>query len=104
MHEKRRRGRDSREFPQFIFISDNAAYPLIILKPDMEIDCIGLYCPEPIFRTRTALDELEKGQILKVISDDPSAEEDIKRLVKRLNHELLEITRNGEEVTIYIRK
>jgi TusA-related sulfurtransferase len=74
------------------------------MKPDKEIDCIGLFCPEPIFRTRTAIDELEKGQILKVVADDPAAEEDIKRLAKRLGHEILKITHDGDEVTIIIRK
>jgi tRNA 2-thiouridine synthesizing protein A len=77
---------------------------LIPLNPDKEVDCIGLFCPEPIFRTRTALDEMEKGQILKVTADDPAAEEDIKRLAKRLGHEVLEITNDGDEVTLYIKK
>ena len=47
---------------------------------------------------------LEKGQILKVTADDPAAEEDLKRLAKRLGHEVLEITHDGDEVTIVIRK
>ena len=72
--------------------------------PDKEIDCIGLYCPEPIFRVRTAMDELEKGQVLKVTADDPAAEEDLKPLSKRLDHEVLEITHDGDEVTLVIRK
>jgi tRNA 2-thiouridine synthesizing protein A len=77
---------------------------LIPLNPNKEIDCIGLFCPEPIFRTRTALDEMEKGQILKVTADDPAAEEDIKRLAKRLGNEVLEIVNDGDEVTLYIKK
>ena len=72
--------------------------------PDKEIDCIGLYGPEPIFRVRTAMDELEKGQVLKVTADDPAAEEDLKRLSKRLGHVVLEITHDGDEVTLVIRK
>ena len=72
--------------------------------PDKEIDCIGLYCPEPIFRVRTAMDELEKGQVLKVTADDPAAEEDLKRLAKRLGHEVMKITHDGDEVTLVIRK
>lgn len=77
---------------------------LIKLVPNKEIDCVGLYCPEPIFRTRTTLDEMEKGEILKVTADDPAAEEDLKRLAKRLGHEVLEITHDGDEVTLYIKK
>ncbi len=72
--------------------------------PDKEIDCLGLYCPEPIFRVRIALDELEKGQVLKVTADDPAAEEDLKRLAKRLGHKVLEITHDGDEVILVIRK
>jgi TusA-related sulfurtransferase len=74
------------------------------LKIDKEVDCLGLFCPEPIFRTRIALDELEKGQILKVTADDPAAEEDLNRLAKRLGHEVLDTTHDGDEVTLYIKK
>ena len=77
---------------------------MILLESDKEIDCIGIFCPEPIFRTRRALDELEKGQVLKVTADDPAAEEDLKRLAKRLEFEVLEITHDGDEVTFYIKK
>jgi TusA-related sulfurtransferase len=71
---------------------------------DKEIDCIGLYCPEPIFRTRTALDMMETGQVLKVMADDPAAEEDLTRLAKRLGHEIIKITYDGDEVTLLIKK
>lgn len=74
------------------------------VTPDKEIDCLGLYCPEPIFRTRTALDDMEKGQILSVTADDPAAEPDLTRLAKRLGHEVVEVTHDGDEVTIVIKK
>jgi len=74
------------------------------MKPDVELDCTGLFCPEPIFRTRVALDGMEKGQVLEVTADDPAAEEDLKRLAKRLGHEVLEVRKDGDEVTLLIRK
>ena len=73
------------------------------MKPDKKLDCIGLYCPEPIFRTRMALDELEKGQTLEVRADDPAAEEDLKRLAERLGYEILSITNEENEVIILIK-
>lgn len=76
----------------------------MIEKPDKELDCIGLYCPEPVFRTRLALDELEAGQTLEVTADDPAAEEDLKRLANRLGHEVLELKVEDDEVKILIRK
>ena len=73
-------------------------------KPDKALDCLGLYCPEPVFRTRLALDELESGQTLEVTADDPAAEEDLKRLANRLGHEVLELKVEDDEVKILIRK
>lgn len=73
-------------------------------EPNKFLDCLGLYCPEPVFRTRLALDELEEGQVLEVIADDPAAEEDIKRLVKRLGHEILEFDSDDDQVRFVIKK
>jgi TusA-related sulfurtransferase len=73
-------------------------------NPDKELGCIGLYCPEPVFRTRLALDELEAGQTLEVTADDPAAEEDLKRLAKRLGHEVLDLRVEDDEIIILIRK
>ena len=74
------------------------------INPDKTLDCTGLYCPEPVFRTRMSLDELEVGQTLKVTADDPAAEEDIKRLVKRLGHEILSLESDGDQVEFIIKK
>ncbi len=74
------------------------------MEPDKVLDCIGLYCPEPIFRTRLALDEMKVGELLEVTADDPAAEEDIKRLVNRLGHELINLDSEGGQVRLLIRK
>ena len=74
------------------------------VTPDKILDCLGLYCPEPVFRTRLAIDELKMGQILEVTADDPAAEEDIKRLVKRLGHEIISLESDDDEVKFLIKK
>ena len=68
------------------------------------LDCVGLYCPEPVFRTRLELDKLDIGDILEVYADDPASEEDIKSLIKRLGHVLLEITKEDAVFRFLIRK
>jgi tRNA 2-thiouridine synthesizing protein A len=73
-------------------------------KPDRELDCLGLYCPEPVFRTRQEIDKLAADQVLEVIADDPAAEEDIKRLVKRLGHQLLELRKDKDQFHFLIKK
>ena len=74
------------------------------IKTHRELDCLGLYCPEPVFRTRQEIDKLAAGQILEVIADDPAAEEDIKRLVKRLGHQLLELRKEKDRFHFLIKK
>ena len=73
-------------------------------KADRNLDCVGLYCPEPVFRTRQELDKLEVGQVLEVIADDPAAEEDIPRLVKRLEQQLVEMRKEKDQFHFLIKK
>ncbi len=74
------------------------------IKTHRELDCLGLYCPEPVFRTRQEIDKLAVGQVLEVVADDPAAEEDIKRLVKRLGHQLLELRKEGDRFHFFIKR
>jgi tRNA 2-thiouridine synthesizing protein A len=73
-------------------------------KPDRTLDCVGLYCPEPVFKTRLELDEMKVGETLEVLADDPAAESDITSLVKNLGQELTEVVRKGDQVKIVIKK
>jgi TusA-related sulfurtransferase len=73
-------------------------------EPDRNLDCVGLYCPEPVFRTRQEIDKMEVGEVLEVIADDPAAEADIPLLVKRLGLELVEMSKEGDEIRFVIKK
>ena len=74
------------------------------IEPDRNLDCVGLYCPEPVFRTRQEIDKMEVGEILEVLADDPAAEADIPLLVKRLGLELVEMSKEGDEIRFVIKK
>ena len=71
---------------------------------DRVSDQLGIYCPEPIFRTRQELDEMKPGEVLEVIADDPATAEDIPRLVKRTGDELLRMVQEGSVNRFFIRK
>jgi len=73
-------------------------------KTEKKLDCIGLYCPEPVFRTRMALDEMEVGETLEVFADDPAAESDIQNLVKHLEQEIVSSKKEGDTIRITIKK
>jgi TusA-related sulfurtransferase len=74
------------------------------IKADRKIDCLGLYCPEPVFRTRLELDEMQVGETLEVLADDPAAESDIQSLVKHLEQEIVSSKKEGNTTRILIRK
>ena len=72
--------------------------------PDKTVDYVGLYCPEPVFRTRQEIDKLKVGEVLKIIADDPASEEDIPRLIKHIGQELISINSENDELHFLIKK
>ena len=68
------------------------------------LDCVGLFCPEPLFQTREAMDGMEVGETLEVLADDPAAEEDLARFAKRAGHELITVDDQGGYKRFLIRK
>ena len=74
------------------------------LAHDAELDCVGLFCPMPIAKTKEEIENIEVGQTLKVEADDPAAEEDISRWAKRVGHELLRLEKSGNIITFWIRR
>ncbi len=74
------------------------------IVPDAELDCVGLYCPLPIARTKEEIDNIDVGQVLLVQADDPAAEEDITRWAKRAGHQLLRFEKSGQIMSFWIKR
>jgi tRNA 2-thiouridine synthesizing protein A len=74
------------------------------INPDRKLDCIGLFCPEPVIKTRRELDRMKINETLEVLADDPAAESDIRSLAKELKHEILGVTKNGDVTHVFIKK
>jgi len=71
---------------------------------DKKVDCLGLFCPMPIVKTREALRHMAAGQILEMTSDDPGSEADMKSWSARTGNNLLETERNGAVFRFFVRK
>lgn len=69
-----------------------------------KLDATGLFCPEPVFRTKIEIERMQAGEVLCVRADDPAAEDDISRWASRTGHEVLSSTRDGQVVEMSIRK
>ena len=74
------------------------------LVPDVKIDCVGLFCPMPILKTREALRGLAAGQVLEMLSDDPGSEADMRSFAARAGHALLSVDRQGLVFRFVVRK
>ncbi|MEM2134717.1 MAG: sulfurtransferase TusA family protein [Candidatus Freyarchaeota archaeon] len=74
------------------------------VKADRTLDAIGLYCPEPIFRTKEEIEKLEVGQVLEILADDPAAEEDITRWAKRTGNQILKLEKSGRMLRFLVKK
>ena len=74
------------------------------IKPDVVLDTKDMNCPLPVLKTKKAIDIIQSGQVLKVISTDKGSRSDIPALIVRLGHELIETKDNGDIFEFYIRK
>jgi TusA-related sulfurtransferase len=63
-----------------------------------------LFCPEPVFRTKIAIEKMQVGQVLTVLADDPAAEDDISRWVNRNGHELVNMNKKNNVIEFTIKK
>jgi tRNA 2-thiouridine synthesizing protein A len=74
------------------------------IKADKTLDCLGLFCPEPVYKTRLQLDEMKVGETLEITADDPAAKSDIENLAKNLGHEVIESKQENGVTRIIVKK
>ena len=47
------------------------------IKPDQTLDARGLSCPMPVLKTKKAIDAMQSGQILEILSTDGGTKNDM---------------------------
>ncbi|MBI5642064.1 MAG: sulfurtransferase TusA family protein [Deltaproteobacteria bacterium] len=68
------------------------------------LDARGLSCPMPSVKTALALEGMEAGQILEVLTDDPVSKKDLPVWAQSTGNELLCIKEEAASVKIYLKK
>jgi tRNA 2-thiouridine synthesizing protein A len=71
---------------------------------DKELDARGLNCPLPILRAKKALNELQSGQVLKIVATDPGSIKDFQAFSKQTGNELLSHAEANKEFTFYMKR
>ena len=71
---------------------------------DKELDARGLNCPLPILRAKKALNELQSGQVLKIVATDPGSVKDFQAFSKQTGNELLSHAEANKEYTFFMKR
>lgn len=69
-----------------------------------QLDARGLNCPLPILRAKKRLHELDTGDVLCVLADDPGSVKDFEAFSKQTGNELLEFQELAEHYRFVLRK
>ena len=72
------------------------------MEPTHKLDVLGHYCPVPVSKARKALTDLDLGDVLMVVADDPETMHDMPILVERLGHRLVDIHKAAGEFKFII--
>ncbi|MED3996931.1 sulfurtransferase TusA family protein [Peribacillus frigoritolerans] len=74
------------------------------MNADKVLDAKGLACPMPIVKTRKAMNDLQKGQVLEIHVTDKGAKADLAAWSKSGGHELIETAEENDILKFWIRK
>jgi tRNA 2-thiouridine synthesizing protein A len=71
---------------------------------DKELDARGLSCPLPILKTKKSLNEIQSGQVLKIVATDPGSVKDMQAFANQTGHALISSAEADNTYTFLIRK
>jgi tRNA 2-thiouridine synthesizing protein A len=71
---------------------------------DKELDARGLNCPLPILRAKKSLNDMQSGQVLKILATDPGSVKDFQAFAKQTGNELLSQSEADKEFTFFLKR
>ena len=71
---------------------------------DKELDARGLNCPLPILRAKKSLNDMQSGQVLKIVATDPGSVKDFQAFSKQTGNELLSQAEANKEFIVFLRR
>jgi tRNA 2-thiouridine synthesizing protein A len=75
-----------------------------IMNFDRELDARGLNCPLPILRAKKALNDMQSGQVLRIVATDPGSVKDFEAFCKQTGNVLLSHAAADREFTFYMKR
>ncbi|TCS60606.1 sulfurtransferase TusA family protein [Varunaivibrio sulfuroxidans] len=82
-----------------VTLSDGATYGVV-----KSVDCLGDSCPRPQLMTKKAIGQIDVGEVIEVMVDNPSSVEALPPLCDDLGATHLETVKDARCWKVYIRK
>jgi tRNA 2-thiouridine synthesizing protein A len=74
------------------------------IKPDQTLDARGLSCPMPVLKTKKAIDAMQSGQILEILSTDGGTRNDMPSWANRTGNTYLGEKEDQGFIRFYVKK
>jgi tRNA 2-thiouridine synthesizing protein A len=74
------------------------------MKADQTLDCVGLYCPMPIYKTAQKMKDLKPGEALEITADDKGIKKDIPAWCHSTGNEFLGMEEKDGEIHLFVKK
>lgn len=68
------------------------------------LDTLGLRCPEPVMLTRKTIRQMNNGDVLLIIADDPATTRDIPSFCQFMDHQLLKKETETKPYRYWVKK
>jgi TusA-related sulfurtransferase len=81
-----------------------SAEELEALEPDVEVDALGSFCPEPVIATQNRMREMSPGGVLVLLADDAGVAVDIPAWCMSTGNEFLGMQKEPHLYRVYVRK
>ncbi len=72
--------------------------------PVRVVDARGTVCPVPIVRAQEAMRQVEVGETIEIIADDPAIEHDLPAWCRSHGHEIVASRREGGRYVYRVRR
>ncbi|NHV96688.1 MAG: sulfurtransferase TusA family protein [Thaumarchaeota archaeon] len=74
------------------------------LKVSLSVDARGLSCPYPVKKAEEAIQKVEVGEVVEIITTDPGSKIDIPAWAEKCGHRVVEVVDRWLEIYFYVEK
>jgi tRNA 2-thiouridine synthesizing protein A len=76
----------------------------LVIENHNILDATGLRCPMPLLKLKQALNKLDSGDVIKIITTDSGSVKDFQSYINLTSHTLLELKQVSSQYLFWIKK